>query len=94
LIKSFEDEGHSFAEARRSLGEEIEKKAGGRPTLKSLRLRAGLSQAEVAEVMQTQQSYVARLETGKDIDPRWSTLVRLAAALHVNIHVIVEAIDA
>jgi len=43
------------------------------------RLRAGLSQAELAERMRTSQSTVARLESGKTL-PSTKTLVRFAEA--------------
>jgi transcriptional regulator with XRE-family HTH domain len=48
--------------------------------LVAARLKAGLSQTEVAARMGTSQSAVARLESG-DADIRLSTLERYAAAL-------------
>ena len=49
-----------------------------------LRLRAGLSQAQVAELMETKQANISRLENGQDQDPKISTLYRLAAVLKVE----------
>ncbi len=43
------------------------------------RLRAGLSQAELAERMGTSQSAIARLESGRTL-PSAKTLIRFAAA--------------
>ena len=43
------------------------------------RLRAGLSQAELAERMKTSQSAIARLESGQTL-PSTKTLVRFAEA--------------
>jgi predicted transcriptional regulator len=43
------------------------------------RLRAGLSQAELAEKMGTSQSAIARLESGKTL-PSTKTLLRFAEA--------------
>ena len=47
--------------------------------LVAARVRAGLSQQELAEKMQTSQSAIARLESGRSM-PSMRTLARYAAA--------------
>lgn len=51
--------------------------------LKALRLRAGISQAELAEAAGMDRVSVVRLENG-DVDPAWSTVRALAKALGVT----------
>jgi len=48
----------------------------------ALRLKAGLSQAELAERSKTSQSHIARIEAGTT-DPSTETIARLAEALGV-----------
>ncbi len=50
------------------------------------RLRAGLSQADLAERMGTSQSTIARLESGQTL-PSTKTLVRFAKATGSKVHV-------
>lgn len=52
----------------------------------NLRTRKGLSQRELAELVGTTQSAIARLEGGA-ISPRLPTLDRIAAALGVELQV-------
>ncbi len=54
------------------------------------RLRAGLSQAELAERMKTSQSTVARLESGQFL-PSTKTLLRFAVATGSKIQVRLSA---
>jgi ribosome-binding protein aMBF1 (putative translation factor) len=54
------------------------------------RLRAGLSQAELAEKMGTSQSTIARLENGHML-PRTKTLLRYAEASGSRFHVRLSA---
>lgn len=54
------------------------------------RLRAGLSQAELAERMGTSQSAIARLESGQTL-PSTKTLLRFAQATHSRIQVRLSA---
>lgn len=49
------------------------------------RLRAGLSQAELAAIMSTSQSTIARLESGQTL-PSTKTLLRFAQATGSKIH--------
>jgi len=62
-------------------------------SLAKLRLRAGLSQADLAEKLETQQPAIARLEKG-NIDPTYTTIAKLAAALKVDVADICAAIEA
>lgn len=54
------------------------------------RLRAGLSQAELAARMRTSQSTIARLESGQ-ILPSTKTLLRVARATGTRFHVRLSA---
>lgn len=65
---------------------------GFRP-LSTLRLAAGLSQAELADKMGMKQPNIARLEK-KPGDPSLSTLQKLATVLGVDIGEVVAAIEA
>jgi DNA-binding XRE family transcriptional regulator len=47
--------------------------------LLSMRTKAGLTQEQVAERMQTQKSNISRLEKG-NANPSWSTLLKYAHA--------------
>lgn len=66
-----------FAQGRRALAENLSSPA---ETIRSLRLKAGLSQVQLAEGASATQSYIARLEAGT-LDPGTDMLARLAAAL-------------
>jgi ribosome-binding protein aMBF1 (putative translation factor) len=54
------------------------------------RLRAGLSQAELAARMRTSQSAIARLESGQTL-PSTKTLLRFAEATGSKFHVLLSA---
>lgn len=61
--------------------------------LRELRVRRGLTQQQVAERMEIDQSTVARIESGRR-DVHLSTLRLYALALHVSIeHVVVDVED-
>lgn len=47
--------------------------------LLTMRTQAGLTQAQLADRMQTQKSNISRLETGNS-NPSWSTLTKYAQA--------------
>lgn len=64
---------------------------GAARTLAALRLAKGMSQADLAEAIGTQQSNVSRLEAGTD-DMKWSTMQRLAEALGVDFNALAAAI--
>lgn len=52
-------------------------------SLSALRLRSGLSQAQLASLMQTSQPYIARIEAGVT-DPGTEVISRIADALGVS----------
>jgi ribosome-binding protein aMBF1 (putative translation factor) len=88
FVKELEAEGHAetISKGRRQISSWIDTK----PTLRSLRLAAGLSQEELATKLQTSQSQVARIESGRQ-DPHLKTLKRMAEILGVSLH---DAVDA
>ena len=61
-------------------------------TIKTLRLRKGWSQVDLADYLETSQSHVSRLEKGGE-DVRFSTLKKLCAALEQDMNTISAAID-
>jgi len=61
-------------------------------SLTKLRLRAGLSQTQLASLMNTKQPAIARLERG-DSDPTLSTIEKLARALGVGKDAILTAFE-
>ena len=64
----------------------------GRPvTLRKLRLRKGLSQAQLAEAIGTQQPHVARIESGQ-ADVRLETCRRIAQVLGVDLNTLDQAL--
>jgi transcriptional regulator with XRE-family HTH domain len=66
-------------QARRDLANIVDRPG----TLRHLRLAAGMSQAKLAELALTTQSYIARVEAGT-LDPGTDMLARLASALGVD----------
>ena len=60
-------------------------------SLKSLRLRAGLSQVELSNMIQTTQPHYAKIEAGKT-QPTIAMLRRLSDALNVDMNTMNEAI--
>jgi len=62
-------------------------------SLSTLRLAAGLSQAELASMTDMKQPNIARLEKNPG-DPSLSTLRKLAVALGVEITQVIAAVDA
>jgi len=55
------------------------------------RTRAGLSQAELARRMETSQSYIARLESGRTL-PSMRTFLRVAKATRTRPRFVLEAV--
>ncbi|HEY5046793.1 MAG TPA: helix-turn-helix transcriptional regulator, partial [Rhizomicrobium sp.] len=88
FVASLEAEGHADAlkAARRSISSWMDPKL----TLRSLRLEAGLSQDQLAALMETSQPQIARMESGKQ-DMQLSTLKRLATVLEIELHKVVDA---
>lgn len=60
-------------------------------TLRELREMKGLSQVEVAERGDLQQTTVSQIELGKLRDPRHSTFEKLSKAYGVRVNVVVAA---
>lgn len=85
FINELVSEDNSFSNtiksARRDLGEEL---YTGEITLKSLRLRKGFSQAELAKKIGTSQSHIARIERRPEAI-MLTTSIKLAEALGINI---------
>lgn len=78
-------------DARRWLADSV---LAGKPvTLRTLRLRKGLSQAQLAAAIGTQQPHVARIERGQ-ADPQLDTCRRLARALGVDLNTLDQALQA
>ena len=61
------------------------------PTLRTLRLKKGLSQASLGEQVGMTQAHIARLESGR-CDAQITTVVRLASALGVKPAVLFKAL--
>lgn len=59
--------------------------------LRDLRTRAGLTQEELAVRAGTSNTYVSRLEIGQR-DIRWTTVMRLLAAIGADLHQLADAI--
>lgn len=83
----------ALAKARQRLGNWM----GNEPSLQdmslaALRLKAGLSQAELAERLNTSQPNVARMERMPN-DPKISTVRAWAEALHVSVTEVLQAIE-
>ena len=66
--------------------------AGKPATLRTLRLRKGLSQAKLADAIGTQQPHVARIESGQ-ADLRLETCRRIAGALGVDLNTLDQALQ-
>lgn len=82
--------GAELAEARASIADEFYSDEG--ETIKSLRLKKGLSQQKLSELLGTTQAQVARLEKG-NIDPHRSTCKRLRQVLNISAEKLEEIMD-
>lgn len=82
----------ALARARARIGEYLEDVAPLELSLVALRLRAGLSQTQLAERMGKQQSNVSRMEKDPG-DMQLSTMKKLAEALGVQLSEIVDALE-
>jgi DNA-binding XRE family transcriptional regulator len=67
--------------------------AGKSVSLRTLRLRKGMSQAQLAAAIGTQQPHVVRIERGQ-ADPQLDTCRRLAHALGVDLNTLDQALRA
>lgn len=77
--------GEALAAARQRLANRVGQ--GAPATLRELRLAAGLSQSQLAELTETSQPRIARLEAGRE-EPGLSTLRKLARALKTDINTV------
>lgn len=91
FLAEFSDEESQrlLTDARKALAEEFPVEPV--PALNTLRLRAGMSQADLARAVGTSQPHIARLERG-DTDPVTETIQRLADALGVAPTLVFDAI--
>lgn len=64
-----------------------------KPTVASLRLRAGLSQAKIAELIGNSQSSYSLIESGRRADILLSTLKKLAAIFKISLDDLDAAIE-
>jgi len=80
----------SLANARKKLAGTLEENQG--QSLKAYRLRKGLSQKELADLMDTQQSYIARIEKNAT-ELRSKTILKLARALDITCDEVIEAVE-
>ena len=78
------DENGRLAVARKELAS-VQLSSGVRQTLKQHRLRAGMSQAELAGRLGTSQSYVARLEKGEIANPKLDRLRQISRVLDITV---------
>lgn len=81
-----------LAQARRDVAH-VRGASKSKPNLQQLRLLKGLSQIDMANHLETKQSYVSRLENGEIRNPSTSRLRQLASVLGVSVETIMEAID-
>ena len=84
LINEYEkDEGRARAlqAAREKIADALY--SDEKDTLRFLRLQRGLSQRKLAELIETTQSHIARIEHGADLQV--STLERIARALQIDL---------
>jgi DNA-binding XRE family transcriptional regulator len=93
LIAEFERDPATKEELRRGRRWVAKKVFGGQPaTLRVLRLRKGMSQAQLAEAIGTQQPHVARIEGGQ-ADLRLETCRRIAEVLGVDLNTLDQALQ-
>lgn len=77
--------------ARQRLAEHLET-AGAGQTLGAMRLAKGLSQTQLANTVGVMQPYIARLETGKESNPKARIIKKLRVALGVTADQILDAL--
>lgn len=82
----------AIVKGRQRLAKVADQRNPGFRPLSTLRLAAGLSQAELADKMDMKQPNIARLEK-KPGDPSLSTLQKLAAVLGVDIREVIAAVE-
>jgi ribosome-binding protein aMBF1 (putative translation factor) len=83
---------HGGASIRRALSASPDEEHALAEAIAKARGRAGLTQEEVAQRMQTTQSNIARLEAGRTI-PSTRTLKKFAAAIGARLNITFERTD-
>jgi len=83
--------GENMKRVRQELSRVVVDRAG-RLTLKSLRLAAGLSQAQLADAVGTSQPRIARIEAGRE-EMGLNFARRLAEVLGVDVNTVAEAVN-
>lgn len=83
-----ENDRSALVEARREIANDL---YGEQISIASLRLKHGWSQRDLARIIGTQQPHISRLEAGT-IDPRLSTLTKLADAFDIRLGQLSEAL--
>jgi DNA-binding XRE family transcriptional regulator len=63
------------------------------PTLRGLRLQAGISQRDLARRLNTNQAYISKLERGEFKDPSLSRAMELAEAFGVSLDTVGRAFN-
>ena len=84
------EKSEAFTEAMIWTGEMLSELDNGE-TIKTLRLKKGLSQSQLANLMQTSQPHIARIEKGRD-SMTLETLCKLSEHLAVDYNTLVCAI--
>ena len=79
----------ALANARRRL---VGLNGDGSGGLRALRLRAGLSQSDLAKMLKTSQPHIARIEGGS-AEPTLDTCRRLARAFNIDLNAIDRALQ-
>lgn len=82
----------ALARARQRLATHVEDVAQ-KPTVASLRLKAGLSQAKVAELLGNSQSSYSLIESGRRADILHSTFEKLVVIFQVSRDKLADALD-
>lgn len=81
----------ALARARQRLATQVTE-ASGKPTLGSLRLKSGLSQSKLAELIGNSQSSYSLIESGRRTDIYHSTFEKLTQILNVSRDELAEAL--
>ncbi|HBZ46429.1 MAG TPA: hypothetical protein DEO93_03835 [Stenotrophomonas sp.] len=94
LMADFERDGMGPAirAARARLATRVKPNSVGHPTLRGLRLKHELSQAELATRLNTSQPHIARLESGRS-EPGRETMRKLAEVFGIDMNAIDAAFE-
>jgi DNA-binding XRE family transcriptional regulator len=89
-LESDPDLKHGLSEARREIA--AERRREGDCSLATLRMAKGLSQTELADLLETKQPAVSRMESGRQ-ELGLGMMRRLAAALEVDFNTLERALS-